>query len=120
VIIDDFNLVRAIVFPAEANAPRVVDADGVLAFAVSFESLQTVAGRDGEVFEFCDSVNLGKFPQGNTLDIWRERSGFPFAEQDGGLLAGEGTDHRVRIFNNAWRYDVKSAAFERGLPHAGS
>lgn len=119
VVIDDFNLVRAIVFPAETDAPLVVDSDGVLAFAVSFESLQTVAGRDGEVFEIGDSVELGKFPQRNTLDIGRERTGFPFAEQDGGLLAGEGTDHRVRSLNNAWRYVVKLTAFERGLLHAG-
>jgi hypothetical protein len=46
VIIDDFDFVRTIFLPAEANAPLVVDSNGILAFAVSLESFQTVAGRD--------------------------------------------------------------------------
>ena len=96
VIIDDLDLVRTVFPPAEANAPLVVDSDGVLAFAVSLESFQTVAGRDGEMFEFGDCMELGQFPQGYTLDVRRERARFPFTEEEGGLLAGEGTDHRVR------------------------
>lgn len=36
-VVGDFNFVRGICFPAEADPPLVVDADGVLAFAVSFE-----------------------------------------------------------------------------------
>ena len=96
VVIDDFSLMRAIFLPAEADAPRVVDANGMLALAVSLKSFQSVAGRDGEMFEFGDCMELGQFPQGYTLDVRRERAGFPFLEEEGGLLAGEGTDHRVR------------------------
>jgi hypothetical protein len=96
VVIDDFDLMRSIFLPTETNAPLVIDSDGVLAFAVSLESLQTVAGRDGEVFEFGDRMELSQFSQGDTLDVRRKRAGFPFTEEEGGLLAGEGTDHRVR------------------------
>jgi hypothetical protein len=47
-------MMRAIFLPAEADAPLVVDSDGV--------------------------------------------ESHPFAEEESGLLASEGTDHRVRIF----------------------
>ncbi len=72
VVIEDFDLVRPVRFPDEAETPLVIDADGVLAFPVALERFQAVAGRHGEVVEFGDGVKLGEFPQGNTLDIWRE------------------------------------------------
>jgi hypothetical protein len=31
-VVNNFNVVRAVRFPAETDAPLVVDADGVLAF----------------------------------------------------------------------------------------
>ncbi len=72
VVIDDFNIVWAVDFPEEADAPLVVNADGVLAFAVALECFQSVAWRDGKVVEFGDGVELGKFPQSNTLNVWWE------------------------------------------------
>ena len=95
VVIDDFDFVGSVCFPAEADAPLVIDADGVLAFPVALERFEAVAGRDGEVVEFGDGVNLGEFPQGNALDVRRERPGFPVLEEDGGLPASEGADHQV-------------------------
>lgn len=98
VVLDNFDLVRTVLLPAEADAPWVVDSNGVLAFAVSFENFQTVTGWDGEVFEFGDGLNLSQFPQRDALDAGRKGAGFPFVEEALGLLAGEGTDHRVRSF----------------------
>ncbi len=45
-VVNNFNVVRAVHLPAETNSPLVVDADGVLAFAVAFEGFQSVAGRN--------------------------------------------------------------------------
>ncbi len=72
VVIDDFDFVGAVCFPAEADTPLVIDADGVLAFPVALERFEAIAGRDGEVVEFGDGVNLGEFPQGDALDVGRE------------------------------------------------
>ena len=95
VIIDDFNFVRAVGFPAETDAPLVIDANGVLPHPVALEGFQAVAGWDGKMVEFGDGVKLGKFAQGNALDIWRKRPGFPLLEEECGFPASEGTDHRV-------------------------
>jgi hypothetical protein len=92
-VIDDFDFMGSVRFPAEADAPLVIDADGVLAFPVALERFEAIAGRDGEVVEFGDGVNLGEFPQGDALDVRRERPGLPFLEEDGGLPTSEGANH---------------------------
>jgi hypothetical protein len=94
-VVGDFNFVRGFGFPVEANPPLVVDADGVLAFAVSFEGFETVAGRDGEVIEFGDGVELCEFSQGHTLDVWWKAAGFPLVEESFGVFTGERSDHNV-------------------------
>ncbi len=62
VVIDDFDFMGSIRFPAETDAPLVIDADGVLAFPVALERFEAITGRDGEVVEFGDGVNLSEFP----------------------------------------------------------
>lgn len=39
--------------------------------AVALEGFRSVAGRDGEVVEFGDGVELGEFPQGDALNVRR-------------------------------------------------
>ena len=51
VVIDDLDVMRIAVVPAETDAPLVVDADAVLAIAVSFQCLQAVAGRYAQVVQ---------------------------------------------------------------------
>ena len=80
----------------EADAPLIVDADGVLAFAVAFERFQPIAGRNAKLQQFRDGVKLGKFPQGGALDVRREGADFLQPEQAGGVVAGKGTDHALR------------------------
>jgi hypothetical protein len=93
VVIDDFDFMGAVRFPAEADAPLIIDADGVLALPVALERFEAIAGRDGKVVECGDSVDLSEFPQGDALDVRRERPGFPFLEEDSGLPASEGANH---------------------------
>ena len=95
VVIDDFDFMGSVRFPAEADAPLVIDADGVLTFPVALQRFKAISGRDGEVVECGDGVNLGEFPQGDALDVRWERPAFPFVEQEGGLPASEGANHQV-------------------------
>jgi hypothetical protein len=45
-IIDDFDLVALPFVPCEADAPLIVDPDAVLTGPLSFQSFQTICGRD--------------------------------------------------------------------------
>lgn len=105
-VVHDFDLVRPVRLPAEANAPLVVDADGVSAFAVALEGFQTVSRRHSELQQIRDGVELGKLPQGGTLDVRRKSTDFLPPEQPGGVVAGKGTDHALRSADsNGWRYE---------------
>jgi hypothetical protein len=42
VVVDDFNVVGVAVNPAETDAPLIVDADAVLAFALALQGFQPI------------------------------------------------------------------------------
>ncbi|MEI7929029.1 MAG: hypothetical protein WCH40_10815 [Verrucomicrobiales bacterium] len=84
---------RAILEPIKTDAPLVVDSNGVPTFSIAFESFQTVARRDCQLFELGDCMELGQFTQSHALNIWWKEAGFALIEQRLGLLAGKGTNH---------------------------
>jgi hypothetical protein len=94
-VVGDFNFVRGFRFPVEADPPLVVDSDGVPAFEVSFQGFESVAGRDGEVIEFGDGMELCEFPESHTLDVWWKAAGFSLVEESFRVFTGEGSDHNV-------------------------
>jgi hypothetical protein len=93
VIVNDLNIVGITFAPPEANTPALVDADTVVAFPVSRELLQVVAGREPEVGQALSIVQHSEFPVRNLLDVGRE-PGRPFpVEDEGGLLVPNRLDH---------------------------
>lgn len=97
---------RPVRLPAEADAPLIVDADGVLSFAVAFEGFQPVARGHAELQHLGHGIELGEFPQGCALDVRRKGADFLQPEQAGGIVAGKGTDHALsRVHNNGLRYE---------------
>ena len=90
----DFDLVGISVFPREADAPLLIDADRVLPIAVSFECLEPVGRGHPEIVESFCIVQKAQFPKGHALDCRRQSA--PQAAPDGGCLPiGETDDHNV-------------------------
>jgi hypothetical protein len=58
VVVRDFDVVGIAVLPPEANPVLVVDANAVLPQAVAPQSLQAVPGRDVQLSETTDPVEL--------------------------------------------------------------
>jgi len=58
-VIYDFDLMRTVCFPSEANTPLVVDTDGICANSITFECLQAVSRWNPQLHEPGDSVKLG-------------------------------------------------------------
>lgn len=50
-IVDDLDVQRVVVLPAEADPPLVVNADTVLRGVSAFELLEPIAGRHSEIAE---------------------------------------------------------------------
>jgi hypothetical protein len=99
VIIDDLNVGRArrSIVPLEANPPLIVDADGVLALPIAFESFQPIARQSRKVSQagrrfqpvkadFGLPGKTGKFP--DTLSIGEAR----------GPIVPEAGDHRRETY----------------------
>jgi hypothetical protein len=77
VIVNDFNIDDAIIFPFKADPPFVVDADAVLSFSVSRKLLQSVAWWDSQEFKAGRGFKLGKLAPAATLSMEFQRLLFP-------------------------------------------
>jgi len=71
-IIHNLDVKRIFALPAEAEPPLVIDAEAVLAGAVSFQGFQPVAGRQHQVAQFPRAVQLRQLPKGNALNLRRQ------------------------------------------------
>jgi hypothetical protein len=60
-VIHDFDVFCTGGGPTETNAELVVNADAVLIRTVALERLETVPGRDAQVFEPSGDLQLSKF-----------------------------------------------------------
>jgi hypothetical protein len=61
VIVRDFDIRRVTIDPLEANAPLLVNANAMFAFALALEGLKPIGDRDRQVFQFASSVQLLQF-----------------------------------------------------------
>ena len=79
--------------PAEADAPLVVDPDGMLSAAFPFKRLQTVARWQIEKCQFDRSIEQLQFDDGTLPEAARQVSGAPGDPQPFGVPVGETLDH---------------------------
>ena len=71
-IVRYFYFVGVAIPPAKTHSPLVVDTNAVLAFAISFEFLQSVPWRDSKVVDRFRSVYHHQFPVSDALDVHRK------------------------------------------------
>ena len=108
-VVGDFDFVGLAICPAEAKPVLVVDADAMLALAVSFKCLQPVPRRDPKVVERGGGLELGEFTEGDLMERRRQLGG-SLAEPE--LLRGaasEGRDHRMEELCTLGVHSVKVA-----------
>jgi hypothetical protein len=110
VVIDDLDVVRVAIDPAETQAELLVDADAVLANTVAMQGLQPVAGRDAQVFEphgRVQEVELAPRDVGNGAKPADDL----VVEQAPRVLVGEGADRRRQAVP---RKVLRQASWVRG------
>jgi len=73
VIVNDFDILWPGFRPVKAEPELVVDADAVLAMAVSPERLQAVAWWNLQIVEACGGIKNGELAQGELAEGPRER-----------------------------------------------
>ena len=93
VVVDDFDLLGVGASPAEADAPPVIDADGVLTAPVAAERLEAIAGRHREKGQFdgrIDELKLNQSALPNLAGHAARAAGHP---QLLGVAISEALDH---------------------------
>jgi hypothetical protein len=95
-IVDYFDVESITVLPNEAKAPLIVDANTVLATALSAEGLQAVTGWCHQIPEFGRAIQLPQFSLGNAFDATETPAGLA-PKNPLRLLAAKRFDHCVII-----------------------
>jgi hypothetical protein len=72
VVFDDLDVICVPILPAKADAPLIVDANAVLARAVTFELLESVTGWDTQVLELLGGINEANLPKHEPEEVGRE------------------------------------------------
>jgi hypothetical protein len=83
--------------PIETNSPLVVNADAVLAFPVSLQSLQLVSGQGRKRPEILGRIKHIQFAKSLALDSLKPTHRFT-AEEALSLGATERPDHRQKVY----------------------
>ena len=69
VVIDERDVKRVTILPAKADPPLIVNANAMLAGAITFELLQLITGRSAKVFELLGGVDQRELAKHHTLEI---------------------------------------------------
>jgi hypothetical protein len=93
-VIADLNIVRIAILEPEADPPLVINRDGMLAFAITFQPMQSVSRRYLEIIKARRKVYIFKLAYGSTGNIRREPFCLPGLIELVGPLVGERLDHR--------------------------
>ena len=89
-VIADFNIPNVCPGPTEAKTPLIIDTDGMLPKTASFECLETVSGRNGQVRKENGFVDLDEFADGCSSDGSEDSAVTGFVESLGlTILKGE-------------------------------
>ena len=96
-IVNNFNLVRIVLLPAEADAPLVIDPNAQLAAAAPFESFQTGAGECGQVSQPLGIVQHTQLPQCYSLHTVIQSPRESAMPEALGLFAGKARNHRPKL-----------------------
>jgi hypothetical protein len=74
-IISDFNLPGVTLSPLETDAPLIIDTDGILSSALTFQQFKPIARRNAQVGQDRCSVQQSQLIQGPLLDARRQSFG---------------------------------------------
>jgi len=93
VVVDDLNVKRVAVLPAEANPPLIVDTDTVLTRSVTLELFQPIAGRNPQVVQCLGRVDQAEFAEHGPVELGWEAADCLAAKEPFRVAIAESLDH---------------------------
>ncbi len=96
-VVFDSDLLGALNAPGEGDAPLIVDADGVLALAISLQGVKSVGGRETQGFEGVDGGKFTEFAKGFVLNARRQLARALAVPDSLGFLVRETLNHAANV-----------------------
>lgn len=95
-VVDDFNVMRAIIMPCKTDTPLVVDSDAKLSLTVTVEGFEPVAGQEHECFDGVGGIKDAQSLLRLSAKGLKNGGTFPLV-QFFGFLVLEAFDHSIII-----------------------
>jgi hypothetical protein len=105
-VVGHLDVIGIAIFPAETNAPSVVDANAPLTLAVAAKLFQSVGGRHAQEVECVRRIQGLELDVGTAMDVRRKTPHAATREKGRGGLVGEALNHVPRIVRVT--FDVKT------------
>lgn len=96
-VIRDFYIKRIAVYKTEAEAPLIVDGDGVLSSPLPLQSMKAVAWGHFEISNSRCEIEILQFTQSSGPHIGRKALGLAIFIQLFRVLVREGLDHVTAV-----------------------
>jgi hypothetical protein len=93
VVVAELDIVRVTGFKSEADAPLIVDEDGILTRAIASERVQAIAWRNLEVGDLVRDVHGFELAQSTSGNVGGHLPGLAGAEELFSVPVGERLDH---------------------------
>jgi hypothetical protein len=95
VVIDNLDVAGVAFIPLKTDPPLIVQADAVLASAISAEFLQVVSRRNSEIIEYRRRIELPQLTKRHALEIRPELPDALAVEQPLGIPVAETPNHSL-------------------------
>lgn len=95
-VVNDLDLERIAVLPAETNSPLIIDADAVLSGSITTELLEPIPGRHAQIRKCFRGINRDELTQHRAQQVGRVATHRLAAEERLGVSVAEALDHTGR------------------------
>jgi len=92
-IVNDLDIVRVSVFPAEADPPLIVDPNAMLSGAIVSQLLEAIAGWDPKVVQLLSRIDGNQLAEHRALKLRRKPTDLFSSEKPLGVAIAEAVDH---------------------------
>jgi hypothetical protein len=103
-IVDDFDILGAVISPSDTHPELVVDPDAVLSLSIAFKGFQTIPGWNAKVIQPARNLQLTKLAAGYRGNISKTLYRIAFAKSFS-VGTPEGFYHRTIV--TRWVINVK-------------
>lgn len=95
-IVNDFDLIRVAATPLKTEPPLIINANAMLAFAISHQGFQAVSGWTGHILQHGSAIQLPQLSLRDSLNRPKPHDSLAVMKAFG-VLTAETQDHTLKV-----------------------